>query len=168
MSLLIDSWRNFAATLWQKEAVAKLHAHQLDSAWSGLHIETSKVVNPGEVVAPYDTNEPADYRIVSDLAAGTITIDPVEAGFYQVNYYFNFDAGSNGGTYIFEFYIDGVSTGNGVVVSLSNQSSVGNAAMCGFNSIQSGVLDLRLDGSSTRAITMAKTSWSVVRLYPLL
>jgi hypothetical protein len=194
MSLLRSSWKNFAAGLFDSEVVEKLNEHQQvlddggallnpspdphpqyfhllnDTAWSGLHINASKLITLGSVIAPYDTNEPADWNMVSNLTAGTISIAQGNGGGFQLNYYFTFQVAANGGTYTFELYLDGTPSGNGIVVNLSNQSNVGNGSMCAFNLVNASVapvvVDMRLDAGATRDVTILKASWSVVRLFP--
>lgn len=193
MSFTIGSWKNFASSLWQKEAIQKMDEHVAvtdengdlldpmpnpheqyfhlinDTAWAGMQLTTPQLLVPGDVVAPYQTATLPAWKLVSNLTAGTIVIPQADAGLYQLNMYFTFQASSNGGTFDFTLFANGAPTTATTQADLSNQSDIGNGTIVLAFLIDVLVSDMTLDvrfEAGSKSITMNQLDWTMYRVFP--
>ena len=152
-----------------------------DPAWahmaSTLQGPTHPTIGVGSVIAPWETNVLNDWQLVSNISAGTITLDNndyEETGVYQMSVT-GYVGGSQGADYVITAYLNGVATGLDIPVSFAANASNGAVAWSGVVSIspddldenKQAVLDLRLEYASSGSITVEALNWSMHRISPL-
>ena len=193
MSFLIESWVNRARALWEDEAVVKLDTHVRvfdqsgdlivpvndphpqyfnvisDTAWMGMHLSVDVLLSQGDVVKPYNELPFQPHRLIPSLANGTVVADVTAEGGYFFAMVLAFQAISNGGTFLFKVYINGLPTSIAAVSNLSNQSDVGSVVITGYFPIDSDkfplTMDVRLE-SATKDLTVLDSLWTMARLFP--
>jgi len=187
-----STWKNWFALLYDvleaqglvsnppegADGSAPAYWHKLyDPAWAHIAITLGNphvVANQG-VVQNWSTNVTNDWQLVSDLAAGTITVDNndyEEQGFYQLSIT-GYVEGTKNSTYVFTLYINGSPTtlnmpmlfGPNTETSALAWSGVVKIDKASFDDNKQAVLDLRL--TTGGPITVQTMNWSMHRISPL-
>lgn len=139
----------------------------LDPAGGSMTINSSKAFTAGQTIAPWDSFPVAPYQITGNLTAGAWGVDGTarENGIYLMSIYLDL-SGGNRAEHTFDFYVDGVPTGNPFRLLFGNQQTDGMFSWSGLvtiNTNQPANVTLR-NVTASAPFTVVSADWSLHRI----
>jgi hypothetical protein len=139
----------------------------LSSGFAGLHFQdltTPKSIGPGDVVTNYTLKSISDWRLDSSLTAGTISIDPAEAGVFTLSVS-GYAEGESNTTYVLTVYSNGVPSSVRMPIILRGTATSGVFSNSVVFALPSGTVDVRLEYSNPagRSLSLFDVNFYVLR-----
>jgi hypothetical protein len=139
----------------------------LDPAGGSMSIYSAKAFTAGQTIAPWDSAPVAPYMIAGDTLVGAFTVDGSARmnGVYAMSIYLDL-SGGNRAEHTFDFYVNGVPTGNPFRLRFGNQQTDGSASWNGLVTINaSSPAEVTFRNvTASDPFTVVSADWSMHRL----
>lgn len=141
-----------------------------DTAGGAMSISSDKALNSGDTLAPWDMFTVDPYNVGGNLTNGAFLVDGTvrSNGIYLMALYLDL-TGGNRALHTFDFYVNGVPTGNPFRLLFGNQQTDGMVTWVGLVTINSSApaeVTVR-NVSASAPFTVVSADWSMFRVAPM-